>query len=368
MVALQERLKHVRVGEPVAAGPLQVFGLRWDSERPVGYRTLDEALAGGELEVTEVSEGGSVPTLRVINKGAGRVLMIAGEQLVGAKQNRVLNVTILVEANSKLDVPVSCVEAGRWGYLSRKFRSAGSSSHAYLRAMMSKQAHGSYRISGKPSSDQSAVWREVDRKLGAMGSASPSRELEAVYQDHRARLDKVIAEAKLPEDCCGVVFAFGGRVAGLDLFDKPATLTRLMPKLVQAYAVDALEQPGDQAPVSRADVENWLHAASGARFERFDSPGLGDDVRIEGRSAVGAGLVVEEQPVHVELFPENEGDSQAARPSEERTSAQASRSEPPPPVRPAPQPDQTSSPPTGEQRPASARRRWWDRLRRRRGE
>jgi hypothetical protein len=43
-----------------------------------------------------VSEGGSVPNLRVINKTPHHVLLFDGEELKGAKQNRILNTTILI--------------------------------------------------------------------------------------------------------------------------------------------------------------------------------------------------------------------------------------------------------------------------------
>ena len=42
---------------------------------------------------------------------------------MGAKQNRVINVTVLVAAGVKFVLPVSCVEAGRWRYQSRHFES-----------------------------------------------------------------------------------------------------------------------------------------------------------------------------------------------------------------------------------------------------
>ena len=66
---LAERLQAVEVGEAVEVEGLQVFALRWDTGAGVDYLTLDESLASGTLEVTELSEGGSVPTLKVHNKG-----------------------------------------------------------------------------------------------------------------------------------------------------------------------------------------------------------------------------------------------------------------------------------------------------------
>src|SRR5437763_9356572 len=91
MTHLAERLRAVCVDEPQESHGLQAFGLRWEPGRAPDYLTLDDALAAGQLEVAEVSDGGSVPTLKVTNKGEQLIFLMAGEQLAGGKQNRVLN-------------------------------------------------------------------------------------------------------------------------------------------------------------------------------------------------------------------------------------------------------------------------------------
>jgi hypothetical protein len=298
---LAERLQAVQVGEPREAGGLQVFGLRWE-EPGLDYVTLDEGVAAGALEVTEVSDGGSVPALKVTNKGERPVLLMAGEHLRGGKQNRVLNASILVPAGAELPIPVSCVERGRWAYRSAQFGGSGSSSHSTLRRMMHTQATAGYRSAGTPSSDQGSVWREVDRKLAETGSMSETHYLHKAYEDSEVVLGDVAAQLPPPEGACGAVFAYGGRIVGFDLFDRPDTLARLWPKLVRAYAIDARSAPSGAAPVTSAGVREWLRAALGAKEETFKSPGLGDDVRVEGARLLGAGLLVDGRPVHVEVF------------------------------------------------------------------
>ena len=80
------------------------------------YLTLKEALEKRLLTITEVSQSGSVPELKVVNKAEIPVLLLDGEELAGAKQNRVLNTTILLKENSETIIPVSCTEQGRWAY------------------------------------------------------------------------------------------------------------------------------------------------------------------------------------------------------------------------------------------------------------
>jgi hypothetical protein len=289
--------------DPASSGGLEVFGLRRASV-PEGppYRLLDDSLASGEVEVSEVGAGGSVPELKVTNRADGLLLLFAGEELVGAKQNRVLNSSLLVAARSDLVVPVSCVESGRWQTISSRFGSRGTTSHSKLRAMMSDQVSRSYRSSGTADSDQSAVWEEVDRKLGAMKSSSPSRALHKVYEDHRLRIDGVVEALRPPEGASGAVFVLENRVAGMDLFDRPETLSRVWTKLLRGYAVDLLEEKPGADGIGKADVEAWLRKAGDADGEPFASPGVGSDVRLSAPDLVGASLVHEGRAVHTQVF------------------------------------------------------------------
>ncbi|HXK39805.1 MAG TPA: DUF6569 family protein, partial [Candidatus Paceibacterota bacterium] len=124
MQPVAEALSRARLGESAQFKNMTVFPLFAPSNGRAGYVLLGDALARNLAHVTEVSESGSVPELLFVNEADEKVLLVDGEELVGARQNRILNVTLLVGGKQKVVIPVSCVEQGRWAYKSRHFASA----------------------------------------------------------------------------------------------------------------------------------------------------------------------------------------------------------------------------------------------------
>jgi hypothetical protein len=133
---IQEFLTGLKLGRKQSYKNLTVFALLSDYAANLNYLTLDEALSGNLIDVVEKSEGGTVPELRVINKSDRMVLILDGEELVGAKQNRIVNTTILIAGKTTTVIPVSCVEQGRWSYKSDKFYSEKRVMSSKLRSKM----------------------------------------------------------------------------------------------------------------------------------------------------------------------------------------------------------------------------------------
>ena len=299
--SIRTLFKGIRVADPIHSEGLHVFGLYWEPSKSIDYLTLDQALADELTAISEVSESGSVPRLLVVNRSDRSVFLMAGEQLIGAKQNRVVNTSIMVGARTEFPMPVTCVERGRWAYRTRGFSTSGTSAHHALRLMMAKDVHDSYRKFGRADSDQGAVWGEVARKLSFFKHQSPSRALHDAYESQEARLKRFHDDLTPSENWSGAVFCFGDSIVGADLFDQPSTLRLLWPKLVRAYAFDALE--GERhGTVDRSAVEAWLSGLSRTAVDSFPAEGIGTDVRLEGDRLVGAMLLVGEMPVHVQAF------------------------------------------------------------------
>jgi len=306
---IQNYLKEVKVGRQQSHRNLAIFPLLSSYAIGLDYITLDEALTEGLIEVVEVSEEGTVPELKVVNKSPCMILILDGEELVGAKQNRIVNTTILIQEKSTTVIPVSCVEQGRWAHTSPRFDSKERLMAAELRAMKSEQVHHSIRTSEDYYSDQAAIWKEISRKARRMRAESPTMAMSEIYEKKRVALDGYINHFRLVEMQVGAVFMINSKVVGLDCFGKLETFSKVFRKLVESYALDAIDwqEQGRSGKALKSEVTKFLGAASAASVESRPSVGLGVDYRLESYILTGFALAHEDQVLHFSVFARRDG-------------------------------------------------------------
>jgi hypothetical protein len=301
---ISEFIGGLKLGRRQSYKNLTVFALLSDYAANLDYLTLDEALAAGAIEVVEVSQGGSVPELKVVNRSDRMVLILDGEELVGAKQNRIVNTTILIAGNTTTVIPVSCVEQGRWSYSSDKFSSEGRLMVSTLRARKADQVKHSLKNLGTFRSDQSELWGGISEMAFDLDAASPSMAMSEIYRKNAPSIGKYVEHFDLAEGQAGAVFMINGRVAGMDCFGKPETFAKIFKKLVESYALDAIDSlDGEKAhKVTRGDAGKFMEAWAGCRVETHRSVGLGIDCRLDADQSTGFALAHEEQVLHMSLF------------------------------------------------------------------
>ncbi len=297
----------IRIGEPATFRDLTVFPLFGVDVKNPGYLTLDEALGQKSSVVTEVSEGGSVPELKFVNSGNMPVFLLDGEELIGAKQNRILNLSILVAAGKTLVIPVSCVEAGRWSHRSEQFASAPRTHYAAGRAMKMAHVSESLHKTGHRTSDQAEVWRDISAKSASFRVHSETSAMSDIYEQESVRLEDYVRQFTILEGQSGAIFAVGERMTGLDLFDSSDTFRKLFPKLLRSYGLDALDHARRKDSETKmlcnsSEANAFLNRIGKANAEQFPAVGEGIDVRLSGQNLRGAALVVDDHVVHLSAF------------------------------------------------------------------
>lgn len=289
----------IRVGAPIRHESLAVFPLFAETINEVEYELAERAMSDGTVTVEEVSQSGSVPELAVENKGELRVLFLEGEELVGAKQNRVLNTSLLVAAGTVAKIPVSCVEAGRWRHMSSRFGSAGNHSSTMLRRVLKASVSKSVREKRGHRSDQNEVWEEVARQQTSLGAESGTSAMSDTFETHRKQLDEFRRRLSYVDLAVGAAVAVGNKVLAIDLFDKPTTCSRVWHRLLSGAVMDALEADQAKAIANRADVEQVISAFRDISWESAAQMGEGFEFRAESPAGDHASaLVFDDNLVH----------------------------------------------------------------------
>jgi ARG/rhodanese/phosphatase superfamily protein len=302
--AVLDAVGQARFGAVVTFENLSMIPLIRDEERNADYLTLDDAIADGRARITEVSDAGRVSELKIAVRGSIPVLLLDGEELLGAKQNRVVNLTILAPPARTTVIPVSCVESGRWHHVSRGFASAPRAQFAEGRAAKMRQVTASLSTTGHRASDQDAVWNEIALKSARLSAASDTSAMSAMFEKLKTSVEQFVAAFPPAEHQVGAIFVINGQQAGLELFDAASTWRKLAPKLVRSYAVDAIDRRRQPArkPTPQATSTLATSLASSAAAV-FPGTGDGEDVRLSGTDIAGAALVVGGRAIHVSAFP-----------------------------------------------------------------
>lgn len=285
------------------------------------YITMQEAMSRNFLKIGEIGKGGSVPELAAENIGDVSVLLLDGEELVGAKQNRVLNTTILIGASSKVTIPVSCVEAHRWSSVSEHFSNSDSMLNYDIRKEKSFDVSNSLRSSGKYRSDQGKVWNRIDEMAADLKVKSGTGAMKDVFNSVEEQLEEYIKNFNIVPEQKGLFVFIDGKIAGFDVLSLSSAYGKIHSKLIKSYSMDAirsdsarremLNNKNDKTKSLDISVEQakyFIEEIKDCNETKFKSAGLGYDYRYEGEFCVGSALLVEDYAIHMAFFKNSKTD------------------------------------------------------------
>jgi hypothetical protein len=209
-----------------------------------------------------VSDNAEVNRLLVKNTSGKMLVLIAGEIIVGGKQDRIVGEDCVIASGpTPVPVDVFCVEHGRWDERSRVGQSRGGSSGTSggqvsggtpggVVGTFSAPAKGGMaapktRAQAQAEKSQSGVWAEVSKLEGANSVSSSTGTLNKVYEDRRvsAKLDdyeRAIKGKLVGKNVIGAVAAIDGQVVSADVFANPKLFQAYWPKLLTSYALEAI--------------------------------------------------------------------------------------------------------------------------------
>lgn len=309
-------LRALKLGTPVTHCQISLVPLlQLDPSYGPPYLTLHEALASRQLSITEVSESGRVPELCVTNNAEIPVLILDGEQLIGAKQNRVLNTTILVAAKCRTTVPVSCVEQGRWSRSSRYFDDAEIVMARKARARKMSAVSASRKFAGSYAGNQGMVWEDVREMCDTLNVDSATEAMHDAFMARRKVTQDWLKRLVCQPDQVGFIFLKDGQPLAMEAVSRPAAYQHLHERLIRSYTVDldpkeSLSPAADPLAAAAAFVAQVQDLQEDSAQP---SCGLGMDHRFDTDRIAGIALVFEDACIHAVFLDLRDTGSQASR-------------------------------------------------------
>ena len=288
-----------RLGSPFTHNNLTVFPVLADeSTASADLITLDEGLRSGKVTITEFGADGrshtinrrqmgdsaEVNRLALTNKSGKALVLIAGEMILGGRQDRIVGHDCIIESsNTPVPFDVFCVEHGRWsggvafgesaGVASGTGRDSGSGSAANTGAspmMTAPMALPNIREKAQAKKSQDEVWTAVAETVTVNATSTPTGTLKSVYQDKRVntKLDgyqRAFKDKLSAANIVGVVAAIDGKIVSADVFASHSLFQAYWPKMLNSYAVQAVSTTTAGAQqVSRTDAETFLARVQGS--------------------------------------------------------------------------------------------------------
>ncbi len=267
------------------------------------YVSVGAAIGQNLIEIRELDDAGSVNAVLVVNPSDSYVFLMDGDILAGAKQNRVVNASLLLEPRSKTRIPVSCVERGRWHHVSQGFTGTTYSAPTHLRAAKAAQVNESLRRKLGFASDQGEIWGSVANYQRAHRVLSGTSNLSDVYDEKEPHLDHLVSRFVPDERANGLAVFFGKTLAAIDLFNRTEVYREYFPKILRGAAFEASAMRRPASSLSQAEAEyrtlETLDAFEQMSREEHASVGVGVDRRFESAEMTGFELVFDVHLIHL---------------------------------------------------------------------
>lgn len=288
-------LTNTSIGRPITKFGISIYPVyRWDAS------DIDHlVMPPNDLVKIREMESPTVPTLVVENNNGIAVVLFAGETLEGGRQQRVLNQTVVLPPMSVTEIPVSCVEQGRWNG-AQEFRGVGRMSPSNVRRSATRGM-------------QHEVWNEVEQLLISRSVRSNTMALDDFFGDmdveadakRRDKIAKVASWGPLAGQT-GIVVAQGRKIQSVDLFGSQQFLDVMWPKMIES-ALGSVA-PSSVTASRRDSGDRVLKFLSRLGKNINESPrtrstGLGEHVQIENATMTGQALLLDGSLVHASAFP-----------------------------------------------------------------
>ena len=117
MKICKELLKKFKLNKIINIQNINIYLLEVGKNKNIkNLKLLEELFQEKTVLVNELDYQEDVGLIQIFNNSNHNLLLLSGDILEGAKQNRMIMDSVIINAKNSYKVPVSCVERDRWSY------------------------------------------------------------------------------------------------------------------------------------------------------------------------------------------------------------------------------------------------------------
>ena len=233
---------------PIVAGAAYLAG----AETGANFKNLQEAMLNERFRITEkkpygrFNDAGAVNNLTIQNKSQDTVFIMSGDVVTGGKQDRVIAMDLVVPPRTITDIPVFCVEQGRWDLREDNDRASENDKKIFAFTGYYNVASNDLRRTVKTTQDQGAVWEKVGELTATHNAANPTHAysgLEKSDEFTRERdryLQFFTGKFAENKEVIGMIAVSGEEILGADIFAHPNLFNKQYEVLLHSYITEAI--------------------------------------------------------------------------------------------------------------------------------
>lgn len=205
---------------------------------------------------------------------------MAGEIIIGGKQDRMVSFDVLIPAGKEVEVSVRCVEHGRWHGKSGEFKSGKAVGGKGVRTALQFKS-------------QQDVWDEVSKACAENQISSESGTYKAILSSED--IDKkskpyfdALKDGIKDDDIVGMIMALNGEVVCVDIFANPKFFAKVKEKFLKAYILDAIstEMTSTDTP-GKKDILSFFGELKVAKTEELKKYKANCNYELESDLLIG---------------------------------------------------------------------------------
>lgn len=302
-------LNSLKFGSVQTNQNLSIIPIFQSNGKTLKFISLEIAIKKGYVEIKEVSSSGSVSDLLLINKSDQLVFILQGEELLGAKQNRIVNTSMLINKKTEVKIPVSCVERGRWNYISKNFTTSGFIVPAELKRRTLLASNESLKRNLGYRADQCEVWEHIDELSYKAKVVSRTSALHDIVRNFEKNYDEILNNMKLLPEQKGIVAFINGKIKGIEFISRKSVFRKYYKKIIKSFAFNAILDDDKELSIQPesclSQVQEHINFAKTNNWKCYKSVGLGFDSRYDTEKSVGSILEVNNQVISFHCYFDN---------------------------------------------------------------